>query len=185
MASGDSSSTTFSDRQRRWKIVLPIVALLVTVCLLIVGHYRYRNVPPELNATDGEVEWTPGQQGPLPAATQVAYAINFPALLMVSPLMLAHTNRALSMALFLVLAGLVWHVIGRMLDARLSWSSRRKPMVIAASAVGLVIAVAGVRLAISILGLHYYVPPVGGLLWAIALAFLCLASMRKAILVRA
>lgn len=184
MVGGATSSTVSSGRHRRWSILLPVSILAVTVCLLVIGHYQQHSVPSEWRTPQTGAEWTPGQSGPLPQGIQCAYAINFPALLIVSSLEFSNISSKFTKTLFLFAVGGVWYVIGWLLEMGFSWSPRRKSIVIAAASIGLVMAAAGIGIGIGNLGLHYFAPPVGALVWSAGLIFMSITALRNAILVR-
>lgn len=175
--SGDGSSIN----RRRWRIILPIVNLVVAVSLLLVGHYQQRNVSPERSAaTATGGEWTPAGEAHLSSGTQVAYAINFPALLVASPL---HTvNRTAVIVGFLVALLIVWYIVGRVLDTGIPRPSHKSMAIAAASLIGLLGAIAGVWFAWQAVGAHYLVPPLGAVVWSGAFGVYCISVLRRAVL---
>ena len=111
MTNSGITSSTISSSRRKWRVLLPITNLVVAVCLLLVGHYQQRTVSPQWSATATGGEWRPAGEAHLSPGTQVAYAINFPALLIASPL---HTvNRTAVILGFFVALLIVWYVVGR------------------------------------------------------------------------
>jgi hypothetical protein len=104
-----------SSKPRKWRLILPIGNLVLAVCLLAVGHYQQRNASTGLGATTTTDEWTPAQGGHLAPGTQVAYAINFPALLASSPLKAAGSPVAIGGFLCVLL--ILWYIVGRILDS--------------------------------------------------------------------
>lgn len=177
--SGDGSSIN----RRRWRIVLPIVNLVVAASLLLVGNYQQRNVSPERSATTATGgEWTPAGEAHLSPGTQVAYAINFPALLVASPL---HTvNRTAVIVGFLVALLIVWYVVGRVLDSGIPRPGHKSMAIAAVSLIGVLGAIAGIWFAWQAVGMHYLIPPVGALVWSGAFGAYCITVLRSAVLAR-
>jgi hypothetical protein len=176
MGSGAGCSTTPSNR-RRWRVILPIVNLALAVCLLVIGHYQHRSIPFEWNTSGTQSAWAPGHQGQLVPATQVAYAINFPALLFARPF------KPVDRLVFLCALVIVWYVIGRLLDS--GPHPRRKSTAIAAlSLMGLLVSLVGIWSAWRVVGTHYLIPPFGALLWSVALGAYCLSVLRNAVAAR-
>lgn len=181
--SGVGSSIMPSDQYRKWHITLPICMLVLTSCLLAMGHYQEHNQPRKWNSPIG-TDWTPARPAPLSPTIQVAFALNFPALLLLSPLRALSVNRASSISLFLLAVVIIWYVVGLILNRRLSWSPKYKPVVLATSIIGLFLAAIDAWVGLNNLGLHYFIPFLGALLWAAILAFMCIAALRNATLIR-
>src|SRR5258708_4348984 len=103
--------------RRRWCLILPIANLVVALSLLVVGQYQSRNVSSEHVATMTRSEWTPSPPSRLAPTTQIAYAINFPALLLASPFRFVH-GAVIAKCVFLCAVAIIWWIVGLMLDAR-------------------------------------------------------------------
>lgn len=182
MTDSGATSSTISSNRRRWRIVLPIGNLVVAACLLLLGHYQQRTVSPESSATTTGGEWTPAGEAHLAPGTQVAYAINFPALLVVSPL--KPVNRTAVIVGFLCALLIVWYVVGRMLDSGVPRPSHKSMAIAAISLIGLLASLAGIWIAWRAVGMHYLVPPLGALLWSAAFGVYCFIVLRSAVLAR-
>lgn len=176
MASGVGCSI---DRPRKWRIILPIGNLLIAICLLVVGDHQYRAATSE-RVPDVLHEWTPPRQDYLPLAKQVAYAINFPALLLAKALVSAHHESVTASLVFLVGVVIVWYLVGLLLEGALSQSTKHKSTTIAiASTVGLLVSVLGIWFSWKGLGMDYVIPPLGALLWSGVFGAYCLWRLRK------
>lgn len=173
MDSGAGSLTS----PRKWQVILPIGNLLLAACLLAVGHYQQQSVPSEWHETASGGEWTPGREAHLTPGAQVAYAINFPALLAASPLKSA--GRAMVLGAFFCVLLILWYVVGRALDSRAPRAAHRSKAKVAASMGGLLVAVLGVWFSWRAIGTHYVIPPLGGLLWSVALGTYCIRLLRN------
>jgi Transposase domain (DUF772) len=163
----------------RWRIILPIGNLLVALALLIAGQYQFRHVSSAHVAPTTAGEWTPTTQPHLAPATQIAYAINFPALLFATPFK-ALGRTAIARWVFLCAVGLVWYFVGRILDSELLRRKRKSIAIAAISLTGLLVSVLGIWFAWRALGADYRIPPLGALLWSGALAAYCLGALRNA-----
>src|SRR5438105_2657111 len=69
--------------QYKWRLILPISQSIMAIILLAIGQHEYHAVSSHQNLTSIGGEWTPEQHDVLAPTTQLAYAINFPALLVV------------------------------------------------------------------------------------------------------
>ncbi len=176
MDSGGGSLTSL----RKWRVILPIANLLLTVCLLAVGHYQQRSVSSEWHETTGAGEWTPAPEAHLTPGTQIAYAINFPALLAASPLKTA--GRTVVIGTFFCVLLILWYIVGRILDSRAPRPAHRSMALVVGSMVGLLVAVLGIWFSWQAIGMHYVIPPLGGLLWSVALGAYCIRLLRNATL---
>lgn len=173
MDSGAGSLT----KLRKWRFILPIGNLLLAACLLAVGHYERRNASAELQETTTGGEWTPAHGAHLAPGTQVAYAINFPALIAAS--LLKAAGRPVVIGAFLFVLLILWYVVGRILDSGPPRPSHKSALA-AVAVVGLLAAVLGIWFAWQAIGTDYQIPPLGGLLWSVALGAYCITLLRKA-----
>ncbi len=176
MDSGAGSLT----KPGKWRFILPIGNLLLAVCLLAVGHYQQRSASSEWHETTSGGEWTPANGVHLAPGTQVAYAINFPALLAASPLKTA--GRPVVIGGFLCVLLILWYIVGRILDSGAPRLSHKSMPLAAASVIGLLAAVIGIWFAWQAIGAHYFIPPLGGVLWSLALGAYCIRLLRSAAL---
>jgi hypothetical protein len=71
---------------RKWSRRLPVCNLLLAVSLLLLGYYQRQTTRSEDTVTGGQGGWSPPSEVHLAPVTQIAYAVNFPALLVASPL---------------------------------------------------------------------------------------------------
>lgn len=175
---GDLYSIIFS-RKIKWRIVLPVTNLAFAACMLAVGHQQGYIIPSEYRVTESGGEWTPDQVV-LPPATQVAYAINFPALLISSPLYQANGTIVLGRAVFFVGIVALWFAVGFTIDFGLPRPRRKRNGIALLSIVGAVGSVLGIFFAGRAVGVHYVVPPFGALLWSAALGLYCVGILRNA-----
>jgi uncharacterized membrane protein len=178
MDSGAGCSMTSSNR-RRWRVALPIGNLLLAVCLLLLGHYQRRDVSQERSETG---EWTPTHEVHLAPGTQVAYAINFPALMVARPLKMV--GQASVVGGFLFALVILWYVVGRILDSGASRPTDKSMAIAALSTIGVLASVVGIWFAWRAVGMHYLIPPLGALVWSVALGAYCVRALRNAVLAR-
>ncbi len=181
MATMDSGAGSLT-KPRKWRFILPIGNLLLAACLLAVGHYQQRNASAELHETTTGGEWTPASRAVLAPGTQVAYAINFPALIAASPLKTAGRPAVIGGFFFVLLV--LWYIVGRILDSGPSRPSHKSITLAAVSLIGLLAAVLGIWFAWQAIGTHYLIPPLGGLLWSLALGAYCITLLRNTLSAR-
>ena len=172
---GLSLSTSYKPLLRgRWSSILPACNFIAAAILLLVGHYQYREIPEEFTTTASGGEWSPARRGPVPETTQVAYAINFPALLVVSPLIAGPYADVAARPAFLVGVVILWYAVGHFLDTRAYRpTASRRYGTLALALAGLLVSLICVWLAAQAIGNHYLVPPLGALLWAALAALFC------------
>jgi hypothetical protein len=173
----DSGAGSLIKPRKKWRFILPISNLLLAVCLLAVGHYQQRSISPQSTETTSGGEWIPAQEVHLAPGTQVAYAINFPALIAASPLKGA--GRPVVIGGFLCVLLILWYIVGRILDSGAPRPGHKSTALTAVSVVGVLAAVVGIWFAWQAIGTHYLIPPLGGLLWSLALGAYCITLLRN------
>lgn len=162
---------------RQWRLILPIGNVVLAACLLTLGYHQQRSAFPEWRVTSAGAAWTPAPEGHLAPGTQLAYAINFPALLAAGPIRSA--GRFLATAVFFCVLIIVWYIVGRIFDSGFGGGTNTSILKMSAYAAGLVGALVGIWLTCGAIGVHYVIPPLGGLLWSGTLAAYCVWRMRK------
>ena len=166
-------------RRVQWRFILPIGNLVIATCLLVIGNYQHRDVPSKLNATGATHEWQPERIGPIAPAIQVAYAINFPALLIAR--VFGSTERTLFAELVFCCGVLVvWYIIGHIFDVGLP-KLKRKPVATVVSIIGLLGSILGIWMVWRALGTHYFVPLFGAMIWLTALVISFAVLFKNAI----
>lgn len=175
----DSGAGSLTKPRKKWRFILPISNLLLAACLLAIGHYQQRSASPEWHETASGGEWTPADAAHLAPGTQLAYAINFPALLAASPL--KTVGRSVVICGFLCVVLILWYVVGRILDSGAPRLSHKSKPLAAGSVIGLLAAVIGVWFTWQAIGAHYFIPPLGGLLWCFALGTYSIILLRSAV----
>jgi hypothetical protein len=179
MTDSGATSSTISSSRWKWRVLLPITNLVVAVCLLLVGHHQQRTLSPQRSATITGGEWTPAGEAPLAPGTQVAFAINFPALLVASPLQ--RVSQSAVIAGFLCALLIVWYLVGRVLDSGIPRPSHKSMAIATVSLIGLAGSVAGIWFAWRAVGVHYVIPPAGALVWLVAFGTYCFTVLKSAL----
>jgi hypothetical protein len=171
MDSLDGSST---DR-RRWRRLLPLCNLVLATCLILLGHYQQRSAEDRArraeamqSQTGGVGGWTPPPRFLAPA-TQVAYAVNFPALIVTVPFKLLNANVVVLDITFFCGVILVWYFVGLIIDSRARVPNVSRIAILVLSPIGLVLSLLGVWFGGRAVGMHYFIPPLGAVLWSAAL----------------
>jgi len=165
---------------RKWRFILPVGNAILAGSLLLIGHYQQRSSSSESAVTASKSEWTPAVAPHLAPGTQVAYAINFPALLLVRPL--KAVGQTPLVGGFVVALTILWYVIGRMVESGVPRLGHKSTAIAALSLIGFLAAAGGVWFAWRAIGMHYVIPPLGALLWSVALGAYCLSVLRSAVL---
>jgi hypothetical protein len=165
---------------RKWQFILPAGNVVLATCLLILGHYQQRTLSSKSYLTAAGSEWIPTPPPHLAPGTQVAYAINFPALMVARPL--KAVGQAPLVGGFVFAIVILWYVIGRMVDSGVPRPSHKSMTIAALSLVGFLAAAVGVWCAWRAIGMHYVIPPLGALLWSLALGAYSLSVLRSAAL---
>ena len=102
MRTMDSGPLIGSTTDRRmWRRLLPLSNLVLAMCLILLGHYQQRRAEDQKRSAEavqsqttgaGVGEWTPPARLLLAPATQIAYAVDFPALILAFPVTLLSAN---------------------------------------------------------------------------------------------
>jgi hypothetical protein len=184
MDSLDGSSTDRGMLRR----LLPLCNLFLAMCLIFLGHYQQRK---QLSAeaaqaqTTREGEWTPPPRLFLAPATQVAYAIDFPALIGTVPFRLLNTNVVFLDVAFFGGVVLIWYFVGLIIDSRARVPNGGRTVIFVLSPIGLVLSLLGVWFGARAVGMHYFIPPLGAVLWSAALGAYSVHLLKKAVKRRA
>ena len=174
MRTMDSLGGSSTDR-RMWRRLLPLCNLVLAMCLIVLGHYqqhsaedRTRRAEAVQSQTGGVGEWTPPPRLVLAPATQVAYAVDFPALIVTVPFKLLNRNVLILDIAFCCGVILVWYFVGLLIDSRARVPNGRIAIFVL-SPIGLVLSLLGVWFGGRAVGMHYFIPPLGAVLWSAAL----------------
>jgi hypothetical protein len=149
----------------KWRTILPLANLVVALCLFAAAYTTSSRYTQPTTSTG--TEWTPPQEQLAPPL-QIAYAINFPAVLLVNGIFNFH-NLAVARIALLIASMLTWFLVGLAVDRRKQPGKRSSAIRIIAALAALPCCLVFYRLT-SIFGLHYYVAPLGGMLWCVSLA---------------
>jgi hypothetical protein len=125
MRTMDSLAGSTTDR-RMWRRLLPLCNLVLATCLILLGHYQQRRAEEDRlrqaeavqSQTRGVGEWTPPPRLVLAPATQVAYAVDFPALIVTVPFKLLNANAVTLDIAFCCGVIPVWYFVGLIIDSR-------------------------------------------------------------------
>lgn len=173
MDSGETSSI-IGFRTRKWRFLLPIVNLVLAVSLLMIGSRHIDYVSGESH----DRSWVPASNEPVPAAIQIAFAINFPAATFANALF--RHNQVAARVTFLGAVIVVWFLIGTVIDR----PKRRITTRLRIGAIfGLIVSLGGLLISMAAFGLHYYLVPTSGILWSsvFAITFFRAATKREAV----
>jgi len=158
------------------------------MCLIFLGHYQQRRAEDQQRSAEavqspttgaGVGEWTPAPRPFLAPATQVAYAIDFPALIVAFPCTLLSANPVfLDVAFF---GGVIptWYFVGLIIDLRGRMPNGSRTATFVLSPIGFVLSLLGVWFGARVVGLHYIIPPLGAVLWSLALGAYSMLVLKK------
>lgn len=178
----------FTTDRRLWRRLLPLCNLVFAMCLIFLGHYQQRRAEDQQRSAEavqsqttgpGTGEWTPPPRLFLAPATQVAYAVDFPALIVAFPLTLLSSNVVFLDIAFFCGVILTWYFVGLIIDLRGRVPNGNRTAVFLLSPIGVVLALLGVWFGARALGLHYIIPPLGGVVWSAALGVYSILVLKK------
>jgi hypothetical protein len=79
-------------------------------------------------------------------------------------------------AIFFCSVGVLWYAVGRILDSGLTRFNRKSRSIVVFSLLGLLVSLLGIFLSWKAIGMHYFIPPIGGFLWSITVGVLSLRT---------
>jgi hypothetical protein len=175
MRTMDSLGGSSTDR-RMWRRLLPLCNLVLATCLIVLGDYqqhsaedRTRRAEAVQSQTGGVGEWTPPPRLVVAPAIQVAYAVDFPALIVTVPFKLLNANVVVLDIAFCCGVILVWYFVGLLIDSRARVPHVSRIAIFVLAPIGLVLSLLGVWFGGRAVGMHYFIPPLGAVLWSAAL----------------
>jgi hypothetical protein len=176
--------------RRMWRRLLPLGNLVLAMCLIFLGHYQQRTAEDQQRSAEavrsrttvaGVGKWTPPPRLFLAPATQVAYAVDFPALIVAFPLTLLSANVVFVDTGFFCGVILTWYFVGLIIDLRGRMPNGNRTALFVLSLVGFVLSLLGVWFGARAVGLHYIIPPLGAVLWSAALGAFSMLVLKKGV----